>query len=293
MSALLPLAHGDRVAVSELAGAWEAAPAVIAASVVALALFAQAFARLRRRGRADHAPWSRAWLFAVAVAVAALALLSPLDAVGEEYLLSGHMLQHVLIGDVAPALALVALRGPLVFFLLPAAILRALAPVQPLRTALGALLRPRVALAVWAVTMAAWHVPQAYGYTLTHQLAHDLEHATFAVAGTLVWIQIADPARRRELTTAGRLVVVAVLFAAGQVLANVLVFSFSPLYEAYALQDERLLGLSARTDQRLAGLVMMVEQVLVLGLAAAVLLRAYDREKAVRRSTTLGLAADR
>jgi putative membrane protein len=293
VSALLPFAHGDDVAVSELGGAWEAAPAVVAAGVLALALFAQAFVRLRRRGRADHASWSRAGLFAAAVAVGTLALLSPLDAIGEEYLLSAHMLQHVLIGDVAPALAIVAVRGPLLFFLLPAAVLRVLAPVRPLRSVLGLLLRPWVAVGIWAVTMAAWHVPQAYGYTLTNQAVHDLEHATFALAGTLVWVQIVDPARRRELTTAGRLVVVAVLFAAGQVLANVLVFSFSPLYEAYALQDERLLGLSALTDQRLAGLVMMVEQVVVLGLAAVVLLRAYDREKAVRRSSTLGLAADR
>jgi putative membrane protein len=293
MTTLLPLAHGDRVPVSELGAAWEAAPAVIAASLVALVLFGQAFARLRRRGRADHAPWSRAALFAAGVAVGALALLSPLDAVGEEYLLSGHMLQHVLIGDVAPALVVLALRGPLVFFLLPPAVLRILAPVRPLRSALGVLLRPQVALGLWAVTIAGWHVPEAYGYTLTHQVVHDLEHATFALAGTLVWIQIVDPARRRELTTAGRLVFVAALFAAGQVLSNVLIFSFSPLYEAYVLQDERLLGLSPLTDQRLAGLVMMAEQVVALGLAAAVLLRAYDREKAVRRSAPLGLTADR
>ena len=293
MSALLPFAHGDRLAVSELGGAWEAAPPVIAASLLALVLFGQAFARLRRRGRADHAPWSRAALFVGAVLVGTLALLSPLDAAGEEYLLSAHMLQHVLIGDVAPALAIVALRGPLVFFLLPPGILRVLAPVRPLRSALGVLFRPTVALGIWAVTMAAWHVPAAYGYTLTNQAVHDLEHATFALAGTLVWIQIVDPARRRELTTAGRLVFVAVLFAAGQVLANVLLFSFSPLYEAYVLQDERLLGLSALTDQRLAGLVMMVEQVVVLGVAAAVLLRIYDREKAIRRSSPLGLVADR
>jgi putative membrane protein len=289
----VPFAHGDDVAVSELAGAWTAAPAVLVASVLALVLFGQAFARLRRRGRADHAPWSRAALFAAGVALGVLALLSPLDAVGEEYLLSAHMLQHVLVGDVAPALVILALRGPLTFFLLPAAVLRALAPVRPLRAALGVLLRPRVALGIWAVTMAAWHVPQAYGAALESQALHDLEHATFALAGTLVWIQIVDPARRRELTTAGRLAFVAALFAAGQVLSNVLIFSFSPLYEAYALQDERLLGLSALTDQRLAGLVMMLEQVVVLGLAAAVLLRAYDREKAVRRSSALSLAADR
>jgi putative membrane protein len=289
----LPLAHGDTVPVSELGSAWEAAPIVIAAGAVALALFARAFVRLRRRGRADHAPWSRAGLFVAAVGLATLALLSPLDAIGEEYLLSAHMLQHVLIGDVAPVVAIVALRGPLVFFLLPAVVLRVLAPIGPLRSALGVLLRPWVALAIWAVTVAAWHVPATYEYTLTSQAVHDLQHATFALAGTLIWIQLVDPARRRALTVAGRLVVVVALFAAGQVLSNLLIFSFSPLYDAYAGQDERLLGLSALTDQRLAGLVMMVEQIVVLGLAAAFLLRAYGRERTARRSSVFGLAADR
>jgi putative membrane protein len=288
VSLLAPLAHGDAVPVSELGGAWEAAPAVIAASALALVLFGQAFVRLRRRGREDHAPGSRAVFFTTAVVVGALALLSPLDAVGEEYLLSGHMLQHVLIGDVAPVLAIVAIRGPLAFFLLPPAALRLLAPLGPLRVALGVVLRPRVAFAIWALTLAVWHVPAAYDYALGNQAVHDLEHATFAIAGTLVWIQLVDPARRRDLTVAGRLVLLVAMFAAGQVLANVLLFSFSPLYEAYAAQDERLLGLSALTDQRLAGLVMMVEQIVVLGTAAALLLRMHGR-----RSATLELPAAR
>ncbi len=51
-------------------------------------------------------------------------LVSPLDAAGERYLLSAHMLQHVLVGDAAPALMLLALRGPLLFFAVPAAALR-------------------------------------------------------------------------------------------------------------------------------------------------------------------------
>ena len=281
MSAFLPLAHGDEVPISELAAAWSAPPAVLAASAVALVLFGRAFVRLRRRGRADHAPWNRALLFGAAVAVGTLALVSPLDAVGEEYLLSAHMLQHVLIGDVAPALAVVALRGPLLFFLVPQSILRGVARVAPVRAVLGALIRPKVALGIWVAVMAAWHVPAAYDYTLANQAVHDLEHAMFAVAGILVWTQLVDPARRRELTPAGRLVFLAALFAAGQALSNVLIFSFSPLYGAYAAQDERLLGLSALTDQRLAGLVMMVEQTIALGICAVFLLREYQARRTV------------
>ena len=102
---------------------WEAPAPVLAGCLVALGLFGQAFWRLRQRGRTDHAGWDRAALFVLAVALTFLALASPLDGLGDRYLLSAHMLQHVAIGDLAPVLGLLALRGPLTFFLLPAPLL--------------------------------------------------------------------------------------------------------------------------------------------------------------------------
>jgi putative membrane protein len=261
-----------------IASAWEAPIAVLAGAAFALALFGQAFVRLRRRGRKDHAGWDRVALFTLAVAIGTLALVSPLDYVGEEYLLSAHMLQHVIIGDLAVALAIVALRGPLVFFLIPAAVLGALARLDWLRTGLAFLLRPKVAFALWAIVIAAWHVPAAYDYTLTHQFVHDLEHLSFVVVGVLVWVQLVDPARRRDLSLVGRLALAIALFAAGQVLADVLIFAQRPLYGSYAEQPDRLLGLSPLEDQRLAGLVMMGEQLLTLGTCVALLLLAQHRK---------------
>jgi len=262
------LAHGDAVPISELRGAWDLEPVVLASAAVALLLFGRAFVRLRRRGRPDHARGHRAVLFVAAVAIGTLALVSPLDAAGEEYLLSAHMLQHVLIGDVAVALAILAVRGPLLFFLLPAAVLRVFARSGPLRTCLGWLVRPWVALAAWAVVIGAWHVPAAYDAALGNRAVHDLEHVSFVVAGLLVWNQMLDPSGRGELSPGRRLAFLAVVFWLGQGLSNVLLFALAPLYGPYAAQDERLLGLSPLLDQKLAGLVMMSEQIVVLGLCA-------------------------
>ena len=61
-------AHGDEVPVSRLSSAWDAQPVVLAIAGLMLLLFAQAFWRLRRRGRADHAPWTRVPMFVAAVA---------------------------------------------------------------------------------------------------------------------------------------------------------------------------------------------------------------------------------
>ncbi len=266
------------VPVEGLAGAWNAAPAVLAASALALALFFQGFVRLRRRGRTDHAGWSRAVLFVAGVAVIALALLSPLDAIGEGYLLSAHMLQHVLISDVGPALILLALSGPLLFFFLPRPALLSIARSRRARAVLAWLTNPYIAFGLWCVVIAVWHVPSLYDAALTSQTLHDLEHASFVVAGFLVWYQLLDPTGH-GLRRSGRLGLVVALFAAGQILTMVLVFSFEPLYPAYAAEPERLLGLSPLTDQRLAGVAMMADQVVMLGTLAALLLLATGREQ--------------
>ena len=58
--------------------------------------------RLRRRGRADRASWRHAGLVGAGVVVAVLALVFPLDAIGEEYLLVAHTGQHQLLLDLSP-----------------------------------------------------------------------------------------------------------------------------------------------------------------------------------------------
>jgi len=252
--------------------AWTLEPAVVAAAAVAVMLFLRAFVQLRRRGRADHAPWNRVVLFAAGITAAVLPLVSPLDPIADHYLLCAHMLEHVLVGDAAPALLLLALRGPLLFFFLPAEVLAPLAGLRRLRQLLGVLLRPRVSVAVWALVMAVWHVPAAYDYTLTHQTVHNLEHGCFFLAGLLVWTQLIDPARQGRLSRGRRLGVAAALFWLGTVLSDVLIFSFHPLYPSYAGQPDRLLGLSPVRDQQLAGIVMTAEQFLSLGTCCLFLL---------------------
>jgi putative membrane protein len=129
-----------------------------------------------------------------------------------------------------------------------------------------------VALAAWALAYGGWHVPAAYDYAAGHQLVHDLEHASFVLAGFLVWNLLIDPAGHGHLSRGRRLGVAAAVFAMGTVIADVLIFSFRPLYPVYAGQVERVFGLSPLRDQQLAGLAMSVEQILTLGTFAAVML---------------------
>ena len=266
------------LATENLWRAWSFQPVVLGGALVAIAFFLHGWRRLHRR-RADLAPWTRIPLYVAGVLVTVLAIVSPLDAIGERYLQSAHMLQHVLIADLGIALTVVAVRGPLTVFFLPRDLLAPLARVRRLRRLLRFLLRPGTSFAVWVVVLISWHVPRFYEASLHHRFWHDLMHLSFIVGGLLVWTQIIDPSRHRRLTLSERLGYTALVFWTGQILAYVILFDPVPLFPTYVDQPVRLLGLSPLTDQKLAGVVMMVEQVATVGLAFVLLLRASQRRR--------------
>ena len=62
-------------------------------------------------------------------------------------------------------------------------------------------------------------------------------------------------------------------------LADTLILTPHTIYHPYAVQPERLFGLSSLTDQRLGGAVMMFEQLASVGICMAFLVRAYRRKQ--------------
>jgi len=252
---------------------WSFEPLPLVVAAVAAVLYAQAFARLRRRAGAVHARPFDAVLFAAGLAISLLALVSPVDAIGEEQLLSAHMLQHLALGDLGPLLLVLGVRGPLGVFLLPPPLLRIVAR-GPLRRIVSALARPVVALGLWLGTIGGWHVPAAYDAAIAHPALHAVEHATFALAGVLAWTQIVAPARRALLTVGQRAVFAFVLLLASSVLSETLV-ALHPLYPHYLHVDDRPFGWSAAQDQSRAALLMMAEQIATLGTAVTFLVRAH------------------
>ena len=251
---------------------WSLDPALLVIAAVALVLYGQAFVRLRRRS-AVYAPAGRAVLFAAGVAVSVLALVSPVDRVGEDQLLAGHMLQHLLLGDLGPALLVLGARGPLGVFMLPPPLLRPVAR-SPLRSLISLLLRPRVSLGLWLAAIGGWHVPAAYDAAIAHPALHIFEHVCFAVAGVLAWTQIVDPARRRRLSVGQRAMFAFVMLAASSILAETLV-ALQPIYPYYVRVVDRPFGWTAGEDQSRAALLMMAEQIATLGMAITFLVRAH------------------
>ena len=211
-----------------------AAPPIAAALVTGLVLV-----NAVRRARAG---WWRAVAALAGSAIGAGALVL-LDEPADERL-SAHMLQHVLVGDLAPLLLVLAVGG---------GVLAALPGAARLAAAAGA--RPLASFLVWVVPIAVWHVPYLYDAALQHERLHMFEHVTFAVGGVLVWNVLLDPAGARGARGWSRFGYADALLVPTQLLANLLVISYRPLYPAYGS-----LG-----DQNLAGLVMMAEQLATLG----------------------------
>jgi cytochrome c oxidase assembly factor CtaG len=242
----LPLAHVEGVyALVELA------PLLIAA-----ALYAKRGSTLAARGR--PLPIWRQLCFAAGLLLIAAALVTPISDAAEELVIA-HMVEHLMIGDVASLVLVLGLTGPL------------LQPILAIRffDRLRILAHPLVACPLWALNFYLWHIPGLYDAAYGGAPVHALEHATFIFFGCLMWMPIFGPLPKPSWFTAGWKVVyvIAVRFA-GVILGNVLMWSNTVLYTVYR-HGEHEWGISPITDQSIAGVVMMVEGTFLgLGLLA-------------------------
>lgn len=235
---------------------WLADPAVLAPLALMAGIYAWRFREARREAGGRGAGPLQALAFAGAMIALLGALVSPLDGLGSDYLFSAHMLQHVLLGDIAPLLLLLSLSRVI---MRPAT--RRLARVE---RALGPLASPGTAILVWLGTMYLWHVPALYDAAAQQPLLHMVEHASFFLAGLALWWPLVQPVpMRRALRGMQPLAYIA--FAKGGLAALGLFLAWSstahyPWYE----DTPRIWGLSPVEDQNVAGVIMMVEQSVTL-----------------------------
>ena len=234
---------------------WTFDPLQIVPTILLAALYARRVRTLLARG--THVPAWRIASFATGIGLLFVALVSPIHAIGEQ-LFSFHMLQHVLLGDLAPLALLAGLTGP---------ILRpALAYLHRLRF----LANPVVALPIWAVNLYVWHLPFLYEAAVRHDSVHALEHLCFFTGGTIMWLPVLETLPAPEwFGTGAKIGYIAVVRGVETVLGNVFFWSGSVFYPAVYVHRQHLWGLSPLEDQGLAGAVMMIEGSIVTLVALA------------------------
>jgi cytochrome c oxidase assembly factor CtaG len=264
--------------VPSLLTSWNFEPVQVIPTLLIGLLYARRVRTLREAGT-PVAAW-RLWCFGSSLFLVLVALVSPIDAFGEEQFLFMHMVQHILLGDLAPLLLVLGLTGPI------------LRPVLSLPGVLRLrfLLHPLVALPLWALDLYIWHIPFLYQAALHHSAVHALEHFCFFAFGAVMWAPVVEVLPGPEwFGTGAKLGYVLLVRLVETILGNVFIWSgkvFYPFYEHPVNQW----GISALSDQQIAGAAMMVEgSIVTLGVLAWLFLKMAQESELRQRLLEQGL----
>ena len=201
------------------------------------------------------APGWRIACFAGAMLLVLAVTVTPVETIALNYLLSVHLVQNVVLAEWAPLLF--ALGIP------PA--LAARAPRVP------ALL----ALALWVVNYAVWHLPWIYDAALRHphSLLH-LEHALYFLTGVLLWW----PVVHGDLSAGAKAAYLFAAFALASPIGLMLALVPEAIYDFYVEAPE-LWGLDPLLDQQIAGVTMSLTEAVVFFAAFAFFVARFFREQ--------------
>jgi putative membrane protein len=271
---LFPVLHGsfDRITLAS----WYPDPVVILGVLAAGFLYLSSIGRWRARfpGSAPVARGRVASFFS-ALAIVVLALLSPLEPLADDYLLTAHMIQHLLLTLAVP---------PLVLYGLPTWLYDAFRQTGMPWRSWRVLTQPAVAFVLFYLPFSLSHVPWFYNLTLRSTPVHVAEHLLFIAAAFLVWWPLLAPGREYgQLSPGLQMVYLFVATIPGQIVGALVTLASEPLYSEYA-GASRVWGLSPLTDQQIGGLLMWVgtgtAYVLALGM---VFFRWSSQEDAAER----------
>jgi putative membrane protein len=247
-----------------------------------LAVFGLLYARRVRTLAAMRQPvpgWRQACFYGGCVTVAAA--LTSLGSPSQE-LLWAHMVEHLLLGDIAALLLVLGLTGSLI------------APILRIGffNRLRVLAHPLIALPLWALDLYVWHLPVLYQAALRHSGVHALEHSMFIAFGMNMWMCLFGPLPMpRWFGGVAKVFYIVAVRLIETVLANVFVWSGAVFYPFYTSGDAGA-RISPLTDQQIAGAVMMVEgSILTLCLCCWLFLAAM--REAEERQELLELARAR
>jgi len=229
--------------------AWSPDPSVVGGSLALLIAYV-----VWLRGRLT----GRSAVFIAGVLVLVVALVSPIDRLGELYLFSVHMVQHMLLILVIP---------PMLLWGLPPRATRRLldnAVVARLERLLG---HPALTLPLKILVLWAWHLPVLYDAALQSESVHALEHLLFLVTATMFWWPVLTPVRRLRLSPPNAMMYLFGAMAGISILGMVITFAPQPLYPFYLNPPDPYgalslirngWGLSALADQQYGGVLMWI-----------------------------------
>ena len=273
----LACAHeGQPIEPHDLWRAWAWDPLIVAGLLAFAFLYLRGASR--RRGIAS---WEQGCYWAGWVTLA-IALVSPLHALGE-VLFSAHMAQHELLMMIAAPL--LVLGRPLVPYLWAAP--------ESSRRAAGRWSKSRAVSRVWDfmssplhawwihfVALWGWHIPRLFQQTVTNEWVHAAQHLSFLLSALLFWWALFRRQGAEKQYGAALLYVFTTMIHTG-VLGVLLTFSTIVWYPVYNLTTDAW-GMTPLEDQQLGGLIMTVPPIAVYLAAFLVLFANWLRNSDAR-----------
>jgi len=224
---------------------------------------------------------ARLALFMTAVVVMLLALISPIDTLGDGYLFSAHMLQHLLLVLVVPPLLLLGVPAWSFARLLRWTL------ADKIERVLG---RPLLAWPLGMGTLWVWHAPALYDLALRYEGVHVLQHLCFLMSAMIFWWPVIAPLpERRQLPSLGAVVYLIAGGLVSSLLGIIITLAPLGLYPAYLHPVDRLgilplirgrsqWNFSALADQQVGGVLMWILSSPLYLLASAVALARWYGE---------------
>jgi cytochrome c oxidase assembly factor CtaG len=231
------------------------------------------FRRVRRLHTRDAAPSRlRQLSFTAGLLVVLGATVGPMDGLADDFVY-GHMIQHILLTEEAALLLAIGLTGPIMRPIL----------ILPVLRHLRVLVYPPLALALWITLIYAWHVPVLYQAAEEHPLLHLLEHACFLGAGIAMWLALLGPLPKPAWFGYGaKAGYTAAVHFSMMGMANLFMWSGVVFYPIYA-ESEQAGGISALTDQGIAGAVLAAQSAVIMISVLAWILLSWAKEDTERQ----------
>jgi len=226
---------------------WEFSPSVVIGCALLLGIYFYAI-RFKVNGKA--------LIYTSGVLVLFLALCSPIDTLGDDYLFSAHMLQHMMLGTIAP---------PLLIAGLPASFVRSWLRFPIIAKLERILSYAPLALFIGCAMFWIWHLPYLYNLALENEVVHVVEHILFIVTGTMLWWPVLKPIPEGKLAPMAAIIYMGIAATLGMILGIIFTISDTVFYSFYTHPNDELgalklireeWGLTPLDDQKLGGAIM-------------------------------------
>ena len=228
----------------------------------------------RRRPGAESRPVTRRQitLFLLGSFFWLVALGPPLDDWSGRFLLSAHMIQHLVLTLVVPPLWLLGT---------PSWALKPLVRWRLVNKIGYILTRPLVAFALSSAVFILWHMTTLYDAALRVELLHVLEHQLFLGTAILAWWPVMGPLPDwPKLSLPLQCAYLFLQTIPGGIIGSFISLADPGLYDQY-VDAPRIFSISLRSDQEIAGLIMWVGVfTLYLGLMSVIFFRWAAQEEA-------------